>query len=235
MALKKQEHKASPYAVIDFETGGTDPKKDAISEIAINCFEGDSLAHVGKFECLIKPYGKNYDPKATAITGLTEDILEEKGITFEEACEKTTEFLIKCNVHESKTGYKPIIVAHNSIFETKFLQAMEKEGGVPLEKLLHGQVDYYGNFIPSSIDTMHLAKFLWAANVRQTKFTLEATLERAGIPLVDGHRAMNDVMPSSDFLQWIIKMLRAADSGNVLGGSTAADSLSFRKGFHFEF
>ena len=113
---------------------------------------------------------------------------------------------------------------------------MQNDGGVPIDKLLHGMVDYYGNFVPSTIDTMHLAKFLWAANTRQTRYTLEAVMERAGIPLVDAHRAMNDVLPSVDFFKWIIKMLRSAEIGGTsnVEAKAADKELSFRSGFHFE-
>lgn len=234
MAIK-QEHKVSPYVILDFETGGLDKKKSAISEIAMYAITGDTLSEIGRYESLIKPYGKEYHPKALEVTGLTLEKLEEEGKDFGVVCEEITAFLQKANVHKSTTGHKPIIVAHNAMFEFGFLQHLEAEGKVPLSKLLHGQEDYYGHFAPATIDTMFLAKFLWAANVRQTKYTLEAVMERAGIPLIDAHRAMNDVLPSTDFFKWIIKMMRAAESGNVLeGGNTIKDNLSFRKNFHFE-
>lgn len=233
MAMKQQDHKASPYVVIDFETGGVDKKKSAITEIAMCVITGDDLQEVDRYEALVIPYGKEYHPKAIEVTGLTLEKLEAEGKPFDQVCKEVTAFLEKANVHKSKTGYKPIIVAHNALFEVGFLQHLQNEGGVPIDKLLHGQEDYYGNFIPSTIDTMHLAKFLWAANVRQKQYTLEAVMERAGIPLIDAHRAMNDVLPSTDFMKWVIKMMRSAESGGTLTGDIGKD-LSFRKGFHFE-
>lgn len=235
MAGVKQEHKVSPYVVLDFETGGLDKKKSAITEIAMYAITGDTLGEIGRYETLIQPYGKEYHPKALEVTGLTLEKLEAEGKPFHIVCEEVTEFLKKANVYNSTTGYKPIIVAHNAMFEFGFIQHLEVEGGIPMSKLLHGQEDYYGHFAPATIDTMFLAKFLWAANVRQTKYTLDAVMERAGIPLIDAHRAMNDVLPSTDFFKWVIKMMRAAESGGVLeGGAAVKDDLSFRKGFHFE-
>lgn len=231
MAVVKQEHKVSPYIVLDFETGGVDKKKSAVTEIAMYAFKGDTLEEIGRYETLIKPYGKEHHPKAIEVTGLTVEKLEDEGEDFATVCQQVTAFMTKANVYQSKTGYKPIIVAHNALFEVGFLQHLQNEGGVPIDKLLHGQEDYYGNFIPSHVDTMHLAKFLWAANSRQTKYTLEAVMERAGIPLVDAHRAMNDVLPSTDFLKWVIKMLRGAESGAV--GENKGDKLSFRNHFSF--
>lgn len=230
--INKQAHKASPFVVMDFETGGIDKKKSAISEIAAYAFEGDSLREIDRYETLVKPYGKDYDPKAEAVTGLTKEKLEEEGKDFKIVCQEFGAFLQKANVHNSTTGYKPIIVAHNAGFELGFLQHMQKEGGLAIDKLLHGQTDYHGNFVPSILDTMHLAKMLWAANVRQTKYTLEATMERAGIPLIDAHRAMNDVLPSTDFLKMVIRMLRGG--GGVAKEDSEDTTSSFRKEFHFK-
>lgn len=234
---KLEEHKVSPFVVIDFETGGLDKKKHALTEIAMYAIEGDSLQEIGRYESLIQPYGKEYDPKALQITGLSLEKLEREGKPFKEVCKEVEDFLNTANVYQSRTGYKPIIVAHNALFEVGCLQHLQNEGGVPIDKLLHGMIDYYGNFIPSVVDTMHLAKFLWAANSRQKKYTLEAVMERAGIPLIDAHRAMNDVLPSTDFLKWVIKLLRGAESGGITtsSGGENGENTSFRSNFHFQY
>ena len=237
MAASKRplnEHKASPFIVLDFETSDLDKKKSQITEIAMFSFRGDDLTEIGRYEALIQPYGnKVFSPKAEAVTGLTKEFLQNNGKPFTEVCEEVIAFMKEANVHNSTTGHKPVIVAHNALYESGFLQHMQNEGGVPIDKLLHGQDDYYGNFVPATIDTMFLAKMLWAANVRQTKYTLDATMERAGIEITDAHRAMNDVMPSTEFFKWIIKMLRGAESGG--GGSMvqAGKELSFRNHFQF--
>lgn len=233
MALKV-EHKATPYIVVDFETGGTDLVKEAIAEISMSAYRGDTLELIAEYDALIKPYGKEYNPKAIQVTGLTVDLLEREGKDFETVCAEVYAFLVKANVHNSKSGHKPVIVAHNGLFELKCFQHLQENDPnkkIKLDSLFGGQFDYYGNYIISVIDTLELAKFRYAHNHRQVKYTLEHVMGTAGIEVVDGHRARNDVNPTSTFFKQIIADLRQDGKSKQSDEGKVA---SFRDTFHFQ-
>lgn len=241
---KVTKHKATPYIVIDFETGGLEMDKCALTEIAMVAFEGDSLEKIGEYETLIAPHqiyrGGNwhdaeYHEGAAKVTGLTKERCALEGKDIDEVVKEVQEFWINANVHKSKTGYKPVIVAHNAQFEDKCMQNLAS-GRFDLSKFFHGQTDFYGNFHLHYIDTLDLAKLLWAANSRQTAYKLGDVLDRAGIPIYDAHRAMNDVRPSTEFVQWIIKLLRAAELSGVLNQSKQeGEGVNSGRTFKFQF
>jgi DNA polymerase III alpha subunit (gram-positive type) len=226
------KHKATPYIVSDFETGGLDMSKCGLTELAMQAFEGDSLKLIGSYESLIKPHkvlnnGKwidgEYTDGAQKVTGLTVERLMDEGKDIDIVVKEVTAFLKDCNVHNSKTGWKPVMVAHNAQFEVKCFQNLAA-GRFKLSDYFHGQEDFFGNFAPHYIDTLDLAKLLWAQNERQTAYKLSDVLERAGIPLVDAHRAMNDVKPSSDFFQTVINMLRSAERAGITGAAEVTET-----------
>lgn len=218
-------HKVTPYIICDFETGGLEMSKCGLTEIAMIAVKGDTLEKIAEYETLIAPHkvfqkdvqwvDAVYTEGATNTTGLTQQKLRAEGKDIDEVSKEVQEFLTLANVHKSKTGYKPVMIAHNAQFEVKCWQNLAA-GRFDLSKYFHGQEDFYGNFAPHYIDTLDLAKMLWAANERQTSYKLGDVLERAGIPIYDAHRAMNDVKPSSEFFEWVVKLLRAAELGGVL-------------------
>lgn len=237
MATKPGEHKSTPFAITDFETGGLDLSKYAITEIAILGIKGDTLEETARYESLIKPYSDKYayDQEAFEKTGLSITKLEKEGKPIDIVINEVIETLDKINVYGSSRAHKVVMIAHNATFEVQCYQHLFNVTGKlkEFEKIFQGNKDYYGNFHPAYMDTQQLAKFLYAANVRQKYYNLEAVCERAGIGMADGHRAMNDVIPSTELVRYIIKLMRAAESGQVKEDSVGA--VSFRSGFKYEF
>lgn len=232
---KFSEHKATPYIICDFETGGLDMKKNALTEIAMIAIKGDTLEEIGRYESLIKPYGLAYDPKAIEVTGLTPKLLEKEGKDMAVVFEEVTNFLKYANINNSRTGHKPVMIAHNAGFEVMCFQALFATAGKSEEMVnyFHGQKDYFGNFVIGYMDTVQIAKWLWSANARVKNFKLTDVCEKSGISLVDAHRAMNDVIPTTEFVRKAIKMLRAGESGNV--GTVGEDNtVVYRKHFQFD-
>lgn len=219
----ENKHKYPSYVICDFETGGTDMKRCALTEIALLAIDGATLQEIDRYEAIIKPYklkGKDveYDDAAIKVTGLSPDICERDGKDMLNVVTDVHDFLTKVNLFNSKTGYKPVYVAHNAQFELKCWQQMEAMG-LNISKLFAGDEDFHGNFIPHFIDTMDLAKLTWNANIRQTSYKLGEVLAKAGIPIYDAHRAMNDVKPTTEFLQMIANMLRNADRASMISNS----------------
>lgn len=227
---KIAEHKANPWIITDFETGGVELHKDAITEIAMQAIRGDTLEEIGRYESLIKPYDANYDEKAFEKTGLSLAKLEKEGKPFATVVKEVTEFLKSANVHNNTTQYKPVLVAHNAPFEVQCFQHLFQGAEKELEKLLQGSWDFHKHFIPAYLDTMQIGRMLLAANIRVKSFSLETICEQVGVPVADGHRAMNDVLPTGEFLKHAIKALRAAEAGSAVG---VDKELSFRNNFYF--
>lgn len=221
----KSAHKFTSYCIVDFETGGLEMDKCGLTEIAIQSIKGDTLEKINEYESLIAPHqilnsrgewmNARYDEGAFKVTGLSVEKLKAEGKDIDEVAKEVEQCLIEANTFKSKTGWKPVLVAQNAQFEVKCFQQLA-HGRFDLSKYFHGQEDFFGNFAPHYIDTIDLAKMLWAQNTRMTAYKLGDILDRAGIPIFDAHRAMNDVRPSTQFIEWVIRMLRVADKSGLL-------------------
>jgi DNA polymerase III epsilon subunit-like protein len=242
---KATVHKVTPYIIMDFETGGLLMNKCGLTEIAMISIKGDTLEKINEYETLIAPHqiqtpvdvkvdGKikykvgdwinaEYHQGAIDVTGLTVERLKAEGKDIEQVVEEVQAFLKEANVYKSTTGYKPVLVAHNAQFEVKCLQNLAY-GRFDLSKYFHGQEDFFGNFAPHYIDTLDLAKLIWAPNTRQTAYKLGDVLDRAGIPIFDGHRAMNDVRPSTQFFEYVIRLLRIAEKSGLLTSVSSSET-----------
>ena len=128
----------------------------------------------------------------------------------------------EANVNNSKTA-RPILIAHNWPFDRQFLQYIFEFCEVDLSKLVSGAKDALsGNFIPDGIDTIQ-----WAKNVHAqltdntTKFTLGECCERAGVSVIDGHRAMNDVVAMKDLFIYYSLRLRSGSSNVTVNDGVA--------------
>lgn len=231
--MKTKEHITTPFIVVDFETGGLDLIKNPISEIGLICFDGKTLKELFRYESLIKPYGKDkyqYDPVAIKITGLDPELLESEGVEIEKVADDVLT-LVK-GLGRSKQ-HKPVIVAQNAMMEVKCFQHLfdVTKKTKEFSQLFSGSEDYYGNFIPSYVDTLPLAKWMFAQDERMISFNLESIIERSGLSMSDGHRAMNDVSPSYDFVKLAINKLRS----NVIEDPENKDQSSFRDNFKFQY
>ena len=101
------------YVVLDVETTGLDPDKDAIIEIA--AIKVEQGVEADRFHELIR-YEKGIPKKIVELTGITDEMLAEKGIELERAVSSLLSFV----------GSR-IVVAHNASFDTGFVQAACEE------------------------------------------------------------------------------------------------------------
>lgn len=107
------------YLVFDLETGGTNPKKNAITEIAMIAIDAETEKEVDRFEVLIKPYDAIYEKEAAEVSGISLEMLEKDGVEIEEAFERLKAFLTKHKVGSRK----PIPVGHKiDDFDMDFLK-----------------------------------------------------------------------------------------------------------------
>lgn len=218
--------KVNSYIILDFETGGLsnysktvenrklpNPKVVPITEVALIAVEGYDLKELFRYDSFVKPYGDlEYQQGAADITGITKAKVVKDGIDIKQLAKDLHQAFKEADVNKAWWA-RPILVCHNAQFDIPFLQEIQTY--VPsfdLSKLVAGDKDTHGNFYPAFIDTMYQSKMLWGSAVMAHKdedFKLGSCCDRAGIDLVDGHRAMNDVVATTDLLRYIISRTRA--------------------------
>lgn len=233
--MARDPKKINSYIVIDFETSGFDKdgmhaEKYAVTEFAGMAINGTTLEEILRYDNMVRPYdaGLTYDPVAANITGITKEMCEKEGIALIELVADICQLFTEANLYNSKTA-KPVLVAHNWDFDRVFLQDIFRRAKVDLSKYVDGDKDAYGNFIPHGIDTIDLAKACWApVTDTDTKYKLNNCCERAGIDLIDGHHAMNDVIPTADLLRFFLTRLRSGSTDVTFeGGSVAVHRPTF--------
>ena len=119
MELEKQLRE-NPVLVIDTETGGFNPKEDALCSVAVILPNGDNAK-----EWFIYPYNKNYNEEAMKVNNLSKKLLKEKGITINQFKLEFLEY-IEDNFHVSTYG-KIQLLGHNVSFDIGFLKEVFKK------------------------------------------------------------------------------------------------------------
>lgn len=212
--MAREPKKINSIVIFDFETGGLDPNKNPLMEVAMLAVDGVELQELVRYDNLIKPYDNNlhYDPKALNITGLTKELCEKEGERLAQVAEDMYKFFEEANLHNSKTA-KPILVAHNGDFDRKWLQDIGRRANLDWSKVLDGEEDAWGNFQPHVLDSIDWAKQCFAEITENTtKFKLSHLCEKIGIDYVDAHRAMNDVVALADVMRYFIARLRSGSN-----------------------
>lgn len=227
------------FIILDFETGGLDSNKNPATEIALLSIKGDiSLDEIGRYQELIDVYDKTliYDEKATKVTGITKELLEDEGKDINEVVDGVVDLMKLSNLDNPRNspGLRPVLVGHNVGFDINYLhhvfeKRFGKSGQKEMESLLHGRVDHFGNFQPSYIDTWSLSKMWFGADNELSNFRLGTVVEKAGVELSDAHRAMNDVVATTDLLRAVIRNLRGGSTNGEISGSVR----NKREGFLF--
>jgi ribonuclease T len=143
--------------VIDIETGGFNPKTDAILEIAASIIDMDDAGTLYIKETLafdVEPFeGANIEAAALEFTGIDPDDKNRAAQSEEEVLSE----LFRVIRHELKTSHckRAIVVAHNASFDHQFLNAAVER--------THIKRNPFHPF--SSMDTATLAGFAYGHTV----------------------------------------------------------------------
>lgn len=224
--------KNNPYAVLDFETGGFDYKKQAVTEIAMKILDGETLQEIGRYEAYVKPYGYEYEQEALDFTGITLEKLEKEGKELAIVVKELCQFIDECREKDgtkSSHNKKPILVGQNIQFDKGFLHQIFHETKTDLKKYLSGDVDFYGHFHPESIDSIHLAKLTFANDDTVSSYKLTLICIKLGLDIIDAHKAMNDVDATSNVLSHLTSRLRSGEVGSN------TEKIRLRNHFHFHY
>jgi DNA polymerase III alpha subunit (gram-positive type) len=111
---------------IDVETTGLDKEKDFITEIGAVLFDGETWAVLDEMSCLVRlPEGASLTDEIISLTGITNEMLKEKGVSIFDALVRLEGF--------SKDAVA--FVAHNKDFDEGFYnEAWKREGTEPKTK-----------------------------------------------------------------------------------------------------
>lgn len=106
-------NKREVFVSVDVETSGPIPGEYSLLTIgACDVFDDTKT-----FECKLKPITRNADQKALEVTGLSLDLLEQEGLTPEDAMQNFHDWV----QHISDTNGTPIFVGFNASFDWSFI------------------------------------------------------------------------------------------------------------------
>lgn len=232
MSYQKQPQSPNNFIVFDFETGGLDSDKNPVTEIALISIEGGSLKQIESYQKLIKPYDDKliYDPRAEKVSGISFNLVQSEGFPITEVAQEVYQKMKSANTRQEKSaGLKPILVGHNVTFDIDFLHhlfyyGLGKDYQKLMKEILHGRIDRFGNFQPSYIDTWSVCKPWFQEEGELYDYKLATVSEKLGVDINNAHRAMNDVVSTTEVLRRYLINLRSSYSANHQGQ---------RDGFYF--
>ena len=183
--------------ILDLETTGLSPDSDQIIEIAIKQFDTDK-----SFSSLVKPIKKNgryICDRIIEITGISNEMIDENGISSKSACEQLFNFIFE---NLSKDIQPVFLLAHNGKrFDFIFIQRLFRaytEYAITNKINIINMIELYKRF--KYIDTLHLARFVLPniSSHSQKNLAIYYNLIQE-----NAHRAMSDILD----LEYIYKCL----------------------------
>ena len=207
------------YIVFDVETGGLDYKVNPITQIAMVVLDGTTLQELEAYSTYIKPYDSThvYEPKALTYTGITMDMLNNKGEHHDTIFQHLVTLFKKYKAPGGRPGnskYYPCLVGHNaSEFDRKFLWKFFKSHNCDL-------YDYVREYIEDTqLETQKAVPTL--ASVK-----LSNCCEHFGITLEGAHDALNDTRATAQLFRVLCQKLRG--EGVVQSSQEVAYSRSMK-------
>jgi DNA polymerase III alpha subunit (gram-positive type) len=199
--------KNANYIVFDCETGGLDPYKNPITQIALLTIESNTLKELNRWETFVKPYDDLEITKAALdTTGLKmADI--NSGMSKKELVSALITYF-KESATNNRPEKRPVLVGHNVQFDMGFLHYI-------FHTTDKSVFDYVS---PTQIDTMSLTKMYG----KTERLKLEIACAEFGIVLKNAHSAMPDVLATTDLLKHYISMLRSSEKES---GSSAKEKV----------
>ena len=170
--------------VYDIETTGFSHTKDEITQLAAQKVirdENGKVIVLDKFNRYCK-INKPIPEEISALTGITEELLEEKGVPVSQVMREFQKFI----------GSNTMLVAHNGKrFDSKFIRKAMEDAGIVYDH--------------TELDTLLLAKALWPGK----SHTLGNRVEEFGLQTAEAHRADEDVSMNVDLLRYEMETLEA--------------------------
>ena len=181
---------------------------------------------IDQWKDIIKIYFDNcYNPQALAVTGISRQLLEQEGLSYEQSFDQVKQFLLRHRVGNSK----PIIAGHN-IGSLPRRIVRKKEKGPdgfdnPFMEIYfdNNGDDFFDSVDELILDTIKMARIKWS---ELANYTLGTVANELGLTLVEAHRALPDTVANAKVL---IKML------SHLRGQGSEGSSYVRRKYDFQF
>lgn len=250
MAAPKQEYIPFVGFVLDFETGGLKSQTSAITQMSLRAIRLDTFETLGVFTRYVYPYNRkevkgtapkrkvlknkydaaqetpmDYEEKALEYSAIKMDTLYSQGVAIEQVAQDALQWMKDMIPEKTPKSRKPIIIGQNIWFDEGFLCQMFEYAGLTkeLSKILRGYEDFYGNWHPQVIDTIHLGNLALGQNPAVNSFKLELMCEMLDIELDDAHDAEADVTATTNVLAELTKRMRS------VGGVSEGDDIQMNK------
>lgn len=248
--------------VFDFETGGLDAQKCAATQISLHAIRLDNFEVTGTLNLYISPYAykglekpakkiirtkweiqdekengakmMEYQQEALTYSGITMEMLDNKGVELQEVCERIIQFIKDNTFNVTRTNH-PFLVGQNPLFDIAFMQQIMTYTGLYGEfcKCVRCVKDFWGNYQPYYVDTIILAQLALSHDKSMTSYKLEISAERLGIDLDDAHDADADVTATQEILRTLTARMRN-DSGASNGVSSMVQQNKEKTRDHFK-
>lgn len=242
MAAPTNERPIIVAFTLDFETGGLDCQKHAITQIALHAVRIDTGEILDRYVQYVLPYAKQeskgkpkrkvlkskldqsetemmeYTEKALTYSAITMDMINQLGVPLERVCADVIDF-IKRNTLTTKANLKPFFIGQNIGFDLSMLQQIMEFTGNMKEfvKLVRGVYDFYGNFQPLYLDTIILGQMALCHEADMTSYKLELLAERMGVELDDAHDADADVTATTNIAMECARRMRVSINSDTSG------------------
>lgn len=177
--LRKLFQDYEAIVILDIETTGLDTSSCHVIELAAIRIEqsvNKSIKETGRMDTLIKlPKNERIPERIAELTGINDDMLENKGIQEKNAVEKFSKLI---------TSERTLLVAHNAQFDVRFVRKL---------------IERHTEFIGETGDVLDHCDYLDTLTVlrdrRPYPYTLSAAVDEYGLIRSDNnsHRAIDDV------------------------------------------
>ena len=223
----------------DFETGGLDCTKDAVTQVCFMAIDSKDFSKIDTYVDYVYPYNKKdrsstgrskklvsktsrdkpelygYDEsKMLEICGTTMQDLYEKGEDVEKVVENICNLFNNANSTGTAAG-RPFLLGQNAHnFDVGFLQKLFWYCGKDLSKYVVCSKDFYGNSQPFVLDTLYLAKLFYANDDKISKYALGFLCDKLEIELVNAHDALADVEATKEVAKIFFSNMRSGGSSS---------------------
>lgn len=203
------------YCIIDTETGGLDPQKNPICEIAFVILNKD-LQEVDRYQQIVQNYNDlTYTSIAMGIHGIRRDEIDN-GMPIKDCLKEVDAMWQKYTDGRNKV----VLVGHNMSFDYGMLKYAFDYCGMDI----HRKSD------PILIDTMWMSRLAWGHDDSMINFKLDTCCERVGVHMSDAHRALGDVLSTAELFRALVNHMRRRPSSGV-----AAESVNSLRKHQFKF